>query len=139
MLLTEAAANAESRREQAHLGDRAREVVAFVSSRDSTRAIDLAAIGLDKEQARVYLNRLADGGRIQKVGRGLYKGSVTSVLSVTNTDEERANVTDVTNVTPLFGSASEVVVCGCGAPLVLDESIKSGQCMECYWSGGAAR
>lgn len=26
--------------------------------------------------------------------------------------------------------------CACGAPLVLEESIKSGQCMECYMSGG---
>lgn len=137
--LTEAASNAESRREQAHLGDRAREVVAFVSNRDSTRAVDLSAIGLDKEQARVYLNRLADGGRIQKVSRGLYKGPVTSVSSVTNTDEERANVTEVTNVTPLFGGANEVVVCSCGASLVQPESIESGQCMECGVAGGLGR
>lgn len=138
--LTEAASNAESRRDQAHLGDRAREVVAFVSNRDGTRAADLSAIGIDQEQARVYLNRLSEGGRIQKVGRGLYKkGGVTSVSSVTNSDQEPENVTLVTNVTPLFGGGTEVALCGCGASLVHPESIESGRCMECSVSGGSGR
>ncbi|MGV7697855.1 AAA family ATPase [Mycobacterium kansasii] len=86
--LTESASIAERRREKQHLGDRALEVISFVNGRDETRAADLAEIGIDQEQGRVYLNRLAESGRIQKVGRGLYKG-VTSVTSVTNTQGER--------------------------------------------------
>lgn len=31
-----------------------------------------------------------------------------------------------------------VTQCGCGGPLVLEESIKSGQCLECFMGGGAA-
>lgn len=34
---------------------------------------------------------------------------------------------------------SAVPQCRCGCPLVNEESIKSGQCLECYYSGGAAR
>lgn len=96
--LTEAASTAEQRRDKQHLGDRALEVVAFVNSREETRGADLAEIGIEKEQARVYLKRLAESGRIRKSGRGLYVG-VTTVTSVTSED---GNVTDVTNVTPLF-------------------------------------
>lgn len=101
--LTESAAAAERRREKQHLGDRALEVISFVNRRDQTRAADLSEIGIDQEQGRVYLNRLAESGRIQKVGRGLYKG-VTTVMSVTT---EKADVTDETNVTPLFRAGGD--------------------------------
>ncbi len=94
-----AAATAETRREQNRLGDRALEVLAFVNQRDTfTKAADLEAIGIDPAQARVYLNRLADSGRIQKTGRGQYR-SVTSVMCVTS---DSGNVTDETVITPLF-------------------------------------
>ncbi|WNG94995.1 AAA family ATPase [Mycobacterium sp. ITM-2016-00318] len=105
--LTEAAATVESRRDKQHLGDRALEVLSFVNSRaetalNETRAADLAEIGIDNDQARVYLNRLADSGRIKKIGRGLYQGGVTSVTSITNEDASQADVTHETVVTPLF-------------------------------------
>ena len=73
--LTSAASAAETRREKEHLGDRALEVLAFVNQRDDlTRAADLKVLGIDQEQARVYLNRLSESGRIQKIGRGQYRG-----------------------------------------------------------------
>jgi hypothetical protein len=101
--LADAAKTAEARRAKQHLGDRALEVLAFVNQSHGVRAADLAAIGIDAEQGRVYLNRLAKSGRIKKLGRGLYN-SVTTVTSVTNTDED---VTDETDITPLFKGESE--------------------------------
>jgi Transcriptional regulator, AbiEi antitoxin len=80
--LVAAAASAEARQQRERLGDRSLEVVSFVNGRCETRAADLNALGIDQEQARVYLNRLADAGHIAKVGRGLYRG-VTTVTSVT--------------------------------------------------------
>jgi hypothetical protein len=48
-----------------------------------TRAADVVnQLGIDNNQARVYLNRLADADRITKVATGAYT-SVTSVMSVT--------------------------------------------------------
>lgn len=104
--LPEAARTAEKRRERNQLDARSLEVIAFVGERDITRAADLAAIGIDPEQARVYLNRLANSGRIAKAGRGLYKG-VTSVTSVTNHIEYGADVTEITDVTPFVLSDSD--------------------------------
>jgi AAA domain len=95
--LADAAKTAEQRRDQQHLGDRTLEVLAFVNERDVyTKAADLEVCGIATEQARVYLNRLANSGRINKVGRGMYK-SVTSVTSVTFPDLLAADVTPVTS------------------------------------------
>lgn len=110
--LAEAAAEAEARRETKNLGDRTREVLAVVNDRAPaahTTAADVsAALGIDADQARVYLNRLASAGRISKTGRGAYS-SVTTVTTVTNktvtfpkaasTCDNDDNVTDITDVT----------------------------------------
>ncbi|MEH3141178.1 MAG: DUF3631 domain-containing protein [Mycobacterium kyogaense] len=53
----------------------------------------------------------------------------TSATSATN----GAGVADVADVSAPTGR-----LCTCGGPLVLDESLKTGQCMECYMSGSAA-
>jgi hypothetical protein len=92
----EAAEVAKQRRERGKLDNRSLEVIAFVANRAETRAADLKSIDIDQDQARVYLNRLAESGRIQKIGRGLYR-PVTSVTTVTDTNED---VTDITDVTP---------------------------------------
>jgi RecA-family ATPase len=107
--LNAAAQAAETRRERDKLGDRALEVLAFVNRRTETRAADLAELGIDAHQARTYLSRLAEAGRIRKAGRGLYKG-VASVASVafdespqaTPTSADDENATDATLATPLF-------------------------------------
>jgi hypothetical protein len=94
--LAEAARAVGTRREQKQLGDRALDVLDLVSQRPETQAADVAEkLGIDQTQARVYLNRLADAGRIQKTGRGLYK-PVTSVTTVTDCSEDVTHITDVT-------------------------------------------
>jgi hypothetical protein len=118
--LGDAAKAAETRREQKHLGDRALEVLGFVNQRDTTAAPDLAEIGMDQAQGRVYLNRLAESGRIQKVKRGLYK-AVMSVTTVTSEDE---NITDITDITR---SCTR-----CGAPLTTNN--QTGLCAECRFT-----
>lgn len=130
--LEAAAVAARERREQGQLGDRALEVVAFVNGRKETRAADLTEISIDQAQARVYLNRLADSGRILKTGRGLYTG-VTTNTGVTSNGSNR---TQISLVTSDLRGLSDTPQCKCGAQLVLDESLKSGQCMECWHSGG---
>lgn len=99
--LTGAAAAAAQRKEQGQLGDRALEVMALVNRRaavgDCTRAGDLAELGITQEQARVYLNRLSDGGRIAKLSRGLYRG-VTTVTSVTSEGQNETHITDITHL-----------------------------------------
>ncbi|WP_396929176.1 AAA family ATPase [Mycolicibacterium sp.] len=77
---------ARTRRESKGLGDRALEVLALVNRRKETRAADLQEIGIDQDQARVYLKRLADAGRIGKSGRGIYTPTVISVTSVTDSE-----------------------------------------------------
>ncbi len=47
-------------------------VMAFVDSRGRACAADLVEIGLPRSQACTYLNRLANSGRIRRVGRGQY-------------------------------------------------------------------
>ncbi|GJO31562.1 hypothetical protein NJB1507_40880 [Mycobacterium marinum] len=47
-------------------------VMAFVDSRGRACAADLVEIGLTRSQACTYLNRLANSGRIRRIGRGQY-------------------------------------------------------------------
>ncbi|MEB3034779.1 DUF3631 domain-containing protein [[Mycobacterium] nativiensis] len=61
--------------------------------------------------------------------RYLPDASATSATPATEPGEIGADVAD----------KSRPTICGCGTKLVLEDSIKSGQCMECYYSGGAAR
>jgi hypothetical protein len=125
--LSSAALAAEQRRETQQLGDRSLEVLALVNRKSETRAADLAPLGIDQAQARVYLNRLADSGRIRKSGRGLYTG-VTSVSRVTNNGSgapdgpsQIRNVTDETVITPSCRD--------CGEPLMTNN--QTGACAEC--------
>lgn len=76
-----AAERAEMRRETDVLADRSIEVLLFVNGRDETRPADLVELSIDAKQAAVYLGRLANSGRICKLGRGIYApvGSVGSV------------------------------------------------------------
>ncbi|ODQ85329.1 AAA family ATPase, partial [Mycolicibacterium holsaticum] len=118
--LAEAADEATNRRERKVLGDRALEVLALVNERapgSHTTAADVTAeLGIGSDQARVYLNRLATGGRITKTGRGAYT-SVTTVTSVTNasvtpptpvpTSANEQNVTVETDVTLFHSQTSE--------------------------------
>jgi AAA domain len=117
--LAESASEAETRRERQQLGDRALEVLGFVNGRAETRAADLAALAIGKEQARVYLNRLAESGRIDKIGRGVFKpsregkwGGVMSVTSVTSQGRNVTAITDITDITPLVSGPGRCDECG---------------------------
>ena len=116
--LRDAAQMVQTRQEQSKLGDRALEVLALVNSRAETRAADLSKIGIEVEQARVYLKRLADTNRIAKSARGVYK-SVISVMSVTSDSQNETQITEITQ----FSCR------GCGAELTANN--QTGQCSEC--------
>lgn len=134
--LAEAARTAAARRDENHLGDRALEIVALVNRQAETRAADLTGIGITAEQGRVYLNRLADSGRIRKTGRGLYAplqppscNAVTTVTSVTPSDKGR-------NGRNGHNTETAKRLCGCGVALTSLASIQRGRCAECELVNG---
>jgi hypothetical protein len=106
--LGQAAATAGNRREKQQLGDKSLEVLDYVNRHASpVRAADLIALGIDPEHGRVYLNRLAESGRIQKTGRGVYI-PVTSVTTVTNGDQKQSDQAKVP--TDTFGNPYQATV-----------------------------
>lgn len=99
--LVEAAAQAVAVKATAGVGDALAEIIRYVTSHpQGTRPKELAeALDIDPDQARVYLSRAANAGRIDKLGRGIYI-PVSSVTSVTNNVipfSERNNETEVTH------------------------------------------
>lgn len=85
--LVEAGRRVGEREAQKKLGDRSLDVVKLVADRAAagllTKASDLAAIGVEENQRRVILNRLADGGYLTKTARGTFSTPVTTVTAVT--------------------------------------------------------
>jgi hypothetical protein len=81
--LTTAAAEASTVRSTAGLGGKSASIVRYVNDhQDGVKAADVAlALSIPTDQTTVYLGRLATGGKIAKVARGLY-GPVESVRSV---------------------------------------------------------
>ncbi len=81
--LAEAASRAREQRETQGLGDDSARVVAAVAQHPegATPGHVAQAMGWESKKAGTYLGRLADAGRIRKVGRGTYT-SVESVESV---------------------------------------------------------
>ena len=120
--LAGAARAVQSRRQDGQLGDRSLEVLALVNQRSETRAADLATIGINPEQGRVYLYRLVDSGRIRKTGRGIYgpladpallelpadTDTVITVTSVTSAESPQVKRRGVSrrNVTPSKASVT---------------------------------
>jgi len=104
--LADAARKAAEVRATAGLGDRSSEIVAHVNAHpDGVRAVDVER-DLEIPDARRYLARLADAGRIEKAGRGLYKGCVPTIPSVP------LPLTDGTD-----GIVGTLLCTGCGEPL----------------------
>ncbi len=91
--LAAAATAAHSARATVNLGDRSTEIVRFVEARKAgVRAAQVAAaLELSSDDARRYLHRLAEAGRLRRADRGLY----TPVLSVTSVLSENTNGTVV--------------------------------------------
>jgi hypothetical protein len=109
--LNAAAMAAETVRATANLADRSAEIVRHTAGHpDGVRAAEVAlALGMEVEHTRVYLKRLADAGRLRKLGRGLY-APVMSVPSV------RSTPTDITEITG-GTSRGEKDCSRCGHPL----------------------
>jgi hypothetical protein len=98
-----------------------------------------------------YVDELLDDDDDDPADNGCgYQDAVTAVTSVTrdNGCDYQDAVTAVTPVTPdpepsLFATAVTAVTdsgqtnrqCDCGEPLLTDESIQSGQCLECHIGG----
>ena len=127
--LTEAASTAETRHERQRLGDRALEVLALVNARAETRASDVEALGISKAQTYVYLNRLVDSARIQRIRRGVYAPSATNVRSVMSVQSDPENLTLITDITPVSKASTR---CACGAELCEQEAIRRGNCTKCF-------
>lgn len=118
--LADAARKAAEVRATAGLGDRSSEIVAHVNAHpDGVRAADVER-ALELPDARRYLARLAESGRITKTGRGLYQGCVPTVPSVPLT---LADGTDGTVGTPTCET--------CGEPLdpwLADQGLTHANC-----------
>ena len=135
--LDDAAAEAERRRATEGLGDRSAEVVAFVARHpDGVRSADVeAALGDD---ARRYLSRLADAGRIVRLQRGVYAPH-TPVPSVPMSQVDGDAGTDWDNETHGTPSGGALVVGPCPR-CGTDRETTAGPdtlCAACY-AGGAA-
>lgn len=101
--IDEAKKNAYAIEKASGLDERSQQVIKFVDEHpEGVRAAAVAEhLGISQDQARVYLARMNDSGRIAKAGRGLYR-SVSSVTSVTSDPGlEPGRNTRNTNNTPL--------------------------------------
>lgn len=94
------------------LGDRMREVVAFVNAREVTKPRELAEeLGLDPRDASSYLHRAVERGLIDKAGRGDYvpyqtpTPPVVSVVMPYPGGTEPTDYGNTTDTTPPSGGA----------------------------------
>ncbi len=113
--LADAARKAAEARATAGLGDRSAEIVAYVSTHPGgVRAKDTAeSLGINEDQARVYLARLFKADRIDKPEPGRYtpRTTVTGVTGVTDPDDGR----NTRNTSNTHLAAFDCY--GCGEPL----------------------
>lgn len=87
--LAEAAKKAAANRVATGLGDKAAEILALVTANPNIGPTQVGlAVGLPANSAGVYLQRLADAGRLRKHGRGRY----SPVESVETVESDEDNV-----------------------------------------------
>ncbi|WP_228386669.1 AAA family ATPase [Ornithinicoccus halotolerans] len=79
--LADAARKAQEARAVEGLGDRSAEIVRYVSEHeDGVKPTDVAAaLGMSNDDAGRYMRRLADAGKLTKIGRGVYTNRVRTV------------------------------------------------------------
>ncbi|NLE82522.1 MAG: AAA family ATPase [Rhodococcus sp.] len=98
--LKAASAALVEKKQTENVGDRMTEVIKFVCARTETRSADLAEhLGIESNQARTYLSRAYDSGRIQRVRLGVY-GGVAPVAPVADHLEYEPPATQATHATP---------------------------------------
>jgi 5S rRNA maturation endonuclease (ribonuclease M5) len=104
--LKDAARAARTVKATVGLGERSADIVEFVN--DHPEGVDgelvAAACDLTPKEARTYLGRLHDSGRIHRIKRGLY-GPVASVVSVVSTQSTKT--TQTTESTHPYARARE--------------------------------
>ena len=137
--LAEAATEAQNRRDNKNLGDRALEALAFVNDHPAgVVADDLAEhLGISSNDAGTYLRRLHSKGRIDKPARGIYTPlSVSEVSEVSETREKpgqgQSEVSDTGETDTSDTSYTQTDICElCEVELVNEQSIADGLCAEC--------
>lgn len=97
--LADAAQKAAQNRLTSGVGDRSAEIIAYVASQTAPVTPKEVADALDLPDARVYLARLHDAGRLEKPKRGTY----TTVTSVSVLQHGTFGSNKETDVTPLVG------------------------------------
>jgi hypothetical protein len=98
--LRQAAKAARTVKATTGLGERSAEIIEFVSDHpDGVRADDIVPLGFTPGEARVYLSRLYERGRLARPKRGLYAPLPTS---------NQAPYTPVTSVTSLRNNETQV-------------------------------
>lgn len=98
--LADASRAAQEVKATANLGDRSAEIVAFVGKHPEGVSASDVGTALDLKDARRYLSRLVDSGRLERAGRGTY----TSVPSVPSVPFEWDNPPDGTHGTEVSHS-----------------------------------
>lgn len=103
--LATAARKAEMRRASDGLDERSVAIVTYVTDHPGgVRAGDVAdALSIDPAQARMYLSRLHESGRLARPTRGLY----TPVASVAPVASDHDDATHATDATPLLVDDTE--------------------------------
>jgi len=143
--LASAAAEASSRRATTNLGDRSVEVYGIVAQHpDGIGPADVAAkVGIDAAQARVYLGRLLDSGRITRRSRGRYAPipaattPVATVASVTSIVRDATQATEATGV-EVQDEANRGQACKrCHRPTT--RPLILGYCWSCAYPPGSNR
>ena len=132
--LADAATKAQTQHEQARLGDRSSDVLAFVTKRGRTgaRPADVAiGTGIDKAQVYTYLARLTTAGLLTKQTRGLYVNPVCCDGRVGYEEPEALETSSshTTNTTPFMrgGRMTGPACTLCGEPCVCDQHDAHGQ------------
>ncbi|WP_084039282.1 AAA family ATPase [Demequina sp. NBRC 110053] len=88
------------------LGDRSAEILAYVASQADPVSPKQVDDALDIPDARVYLKRLADSGRLGRAGRGLYVPVTTVTVSLSD-EALPLESNEVTDVTPRHQGGDE--------------------------------
>ena len=118
------------------LSDRSAEILAYVAAQPEPVTPKQVADEFELADARQYLKRLVDTGRLRKVGRGLY----TPVTTVTVSQPDTSESDTVTDVTPLAGgdrgSPTARPCPECGRPFQTDADLwrppgTPDRCDEC--------
>lgn len=99
--LRDAAERAQQASATAGLGDRSAEIVTYVTGQPEPVTANQVEEALDVKDARRYLARLADAGRLRRSARGLYTTTVPTVPCVPSDSHDYPNGTHGTVGTPV--------------------------------------